>query len=87
MAKTKALISLVVTAKLICVFVFTYTKCWFSHDAAHMVMIICTMAPSPGAGWGIVGQTSLLLHLQCQCSAWEINAWELIYLGSAVLKA
>ena len=24
-----------VTAKLICVFVFTYAKCWFSHDAAH----------------------------------------------------
>ena len=30
-AKTKALISFAVTAKLICVFVFTYAKCWFSH--------------------------------------------------------
>ena len=35
-AKTKALISFAVTAKLICVFVFAYAKCWFSHDAAHM---------------------------------------------------
>ena len=24
-----------VTAKMICVFVFAYAKCWFSHDAAH----------------------------------------------------
>ena len=35
MAKTKALISFAVTAKLICVFVFAYAKCWFPHDAAH----------------------------------------------------
>ena len=34
-AKIKALISFAVTAKLICVFVFAYAKCWFSHDAAH----------------------------------------------------
>ena len=34
-ANTKALISLTVTAKLICDFVFAYAKCWFSHDAAH----------------------------------------------------
>ena len=36
-AKTKALISFAVTAKLICVFVFAYAKCWFSHDAAHIM--------------------------------------------------
>ena len=24
------------TAKLICVFVFAYAKCWFSHEAAHL---------------------------------------------------
>ena len=34
--KTKALISFAVTAKLICVFVFAYAKCWFSYDAAHL---------------------------------------------------
>ena len=36
-AKTKALISFAVTAKLICVFVFAYAKRWFSHDAAQMM--------------------------------------------------
>ena len=36
-AKTKALISFAVTAKLICVFVFAYAKSRFSHDAAHML--------------------------------------------------
>ena len=35
-AKTKALISFAVTAKLICVFIFAYAKRWFSHDAAHV---------------------------------------------------
>ena len=37
-AKTKALISFAVTAKLICVFVFAYAKRWFSHDAAHIFL-------------------------------------------------
>ena len=35
-AKTKALISFAVTAKLICVFVFAYTKSRFSHDKAQI---------------------------------------------------
>ena len=41
--KTKALISDAVTAKLICVFVFAYANCWFSHDAAlsYFKMFIC----------------------------------------------
>ena len=41
-AKTKALISFAVTAKLICAFVFAYADCWFSHAAAH---ILCTFVP------------------------------------------
>ena len=40
MAKTKALISFAVTAKLICVFVFAYAKSQFSHDAAHIAKIL-----------------------------------------------
>ena len=36
MAKTKALISFAVTAKLICVLVFAYAKSLFSHDVAHL---------------------------------------------------
>ena len=37
-AKTKALISCAVTAQLICVFVFAYANCWFSHAKAHLSM-------------------------------------------------
>ena len=36
-ARTKALISFAITAKLICVFVFAYAKGRFSHDAALIV--------------------------------------------------
>ena len=39
-AKTKALISFAVTAKLICVFVFAYAKKRFSHDAAHYIITL-----------------------------------------------
>ena len=35
-AKTKALISFAVTAKLICAFVFAHADCWFSHAAAQI---------------------------------------------------
>ena len=37
MAKTKALISFAVTAKLICVFVFACAKIRFSHNEAHII--------------------------------------------------
>ena len=37
-AKTKALISFAVTAKLNCVFVFAYAKCLLSHDAAQLLL-------------------------------------------------
>ena len=36
-AKAIALISFEVTAKLICVFVFAYANCWFSHEASQML--------------------------------------------------
>ena len=35
-AKTKALISFAVTAKLICIFIFAYVDWWLSHEAAHV---------------------------------------------------
>ena len=37
--ETKTLIGFAVTAKLICVFVFAYAKCWLSHDAKKVVSI------------------------------------------------
>ena len=36
-AKTKALISFAVTAKLICAFVFPYANSWFSHAKAQII--------------------------------------------------
>ena len=39
-AKTKALISLAVTAKMICIFVFAYVNRWFSHAGAQFVLFI-----------------------------------------------
>ena len=36
-AKTKALIRCVVTAQLICGFVFTYAKSWFFHNEAQIM--------------------------------------------------
>ena len=38
-AKTKALISFAVTAKLICAFVFAYADCWLSHEAAQNYVV------------------------------------------------
>ena len=38
-AKTKALISFAVTAKLICVFVFAYTKRRFSHKETQIIVV------------------------------------------------
>ena len=50
LAKTKALISFAVTAKLICAFVFAYADCWLSHEAAHnycrCALYNYTMTPS-----------------------------------------
>ena len=46
-AKTKALISFAVTAKLICAFVFAQAFCWFSYAVAH---IHCTCKVSTVSG-------------------------------------
>ena len=44
-AKTKALISFAITAKLICVFVYAYAKSRFSHDEAQIRQNISACAP------------------------------------------
>ena len=38
-AKTKALISFAVTAKLICAFVFAYADCWFSNEVTQLLFV------------------------------------------------
>ena len=35
-SENKGVISFAITAKLICVFVFAYADCWFSHEAAQI---------------------------------------------------
>ena len=37
--KTKALISLAVTVKLVCAFVFAWAKIWFSHIMADILVV------------------------------------------------
>ena len=49
-AKTKALIGCVVTAQLICVFVFAYAKSRFSHDEAHKVVKVTIFGHTTYAG-------------------------------------
>ena len=36
-AETMALISFLVSTKLVCAFVFAYANCWFSDVAAHII--------------------------------------------------
>ena len=42
-AKTKALISCAVTAKLICAFVFAYADCWLSCEKAHILKEVLSL--------------------------------------------
>ena len=66
-AKTKALISFAVTAKLICVFVFAYAKSRFSHDAAHIILVlkkiykICTIY----GYFGHLGHVTWIIYITC----------------------
>ena len=50
--KTKTLISCAVSLQLICVFVFTYAKSRFSHDAAHIVSASSNNYPDQFSGRG-----------------------------------
>ena len=45
-AKTKGLISIAVTVKLICVFVFAYAKAVFFQDEAHILGLSCFPLPT-----------------------------------------
>ena len=45
-AKTKTLISFVVAAKLICIFIFAYAKSWFSHEEAQITFWVLIRSDS-----------------------------------------
>ena len=38
LVKTETLITFALSAKLVCTFVFAYADCWFSDEAAHIVI-------------------------------------------------
>ena len=78
-AKTKAMISFAVTAKLICVFVFAYAKRWFSHDSALIIFFFF----------------ALFLLVMTYCMMWKLYfsfqlltvSGNLAYIGSDAWKA
>ena len=53
-AKTKALISFAVIAKLIYAFVFAYANCWFSHARAHIFPYTYTYSFPPDVWVGLL---------------------------------
>ena len=66
MAKTKALISFAVIPKLICVFVFAYAKCWFSHDAAQFIITL-SLSGSKMSSMKVVFTNSRYSPIQGHC--------------------
>ena len=57
-AETKVLISCVVTAKLICAFVFAYADSWFSYAAAHLIKLNFKINLNPRVNLTIDSQVS-----------------------------
>ena len=72
-AKTKALISFAVTAKLICVFVFAYAYCLFSHEVAHL---------SRGQKYDLT-----YLNDSVTCNYRIINQFQFVYLKARLICA
>ena len=65
-AKSKVLIRCVVTAHLICAFVFAYAKSRFSHDAAHIFQLFQMEEFEKSS------RVSLYLHMQEEVSTMNI---------------
>ena len=62
MAKTKALISCAVTAQLICIFVFAYANCLFSHAKAHNIISCLKMGIHHLYVFSLIGEINGLLR-------------------------
>ena len=69
-AKTKALISFAVTAKLICVFVFAYAKSRFSYDPAHIFQTVFSINRSYV---NILTKDQNFKTWQCKCAEEDIS--------------
>ena len=73
-AKTKALTSFTVMAKLVCAFVFAYAICWFSHDVAKdSVIMRLTCVCSRLAEWLPCWARASHLALHVSCNICEIS--------------
>ena len=67
-AKTLALISCAVTAQLICVFGFSYTKSRFSHNGAHIFTHFSLLRGLPtSCGWSEIKTGLLMTGLLYNC--------------------
>ena len=64
-----------ITAKLICVFVFVYAKCWFSHDTAHLSIILRNLilhgvnCAADQCLWFCYLDSTMPPYLKCQASS------------------
>ena len=86
------LISLAITAKLICTFVFAYAKCWFSHEATQILeklQVVIIYVKGKFANEGAHSIASFATH----CTNFLTNLWvgcavhcETIYLIYMYLK-
>ena len=67
MAKTKALISCVISAQLICIFVFAYAKIRFSHTKAHALQDIDETVSE--RLWGLTEMFPNVVRNSCSATA------------------
>ena len=82
-SENKGVISFAVTTKLICVFVFAYADCWFSHAVAHLICLQEKGIPlpvTPKSPWSIDANLmhirSIFLYLLLNCIN-IIEKWDL----------
>ena len=83
MAKTKALSSCAVTAQPICVFVFPYANCWFSHVKAHISVCRhneCTQLSLPkqqhSLSTGLPGKLSVFSNFIRIVKVWSYHSFD-----------
>ena len=71
--KTKALISCVVTAQLICGFVFACAKSGFSHDVAHTIKVAKNEGNDQSALKHSSSAPLVFSHAKCRFSHYADN--------------
>ena len=73
-SENKGVISFAVTAKLICVFVFAYANCWFSHAAAQMLyLFVCVVGVAVYLFVCVVGVAVNIFSIMCSYRCFDIT--------------